>query len=108
MKTLQESFYSVMARMRASGRDAAVVLMHLAETEAERLNLSVDDFAFLATSFQWDSPLRMPSSYTVEQQEFLNGFLAPVSSSSLPQGDSHGLGDAAPSAPTETAPSTSI
>lgn len=97
-----------MARMQDLGHDAAVVLTHLAETEAERLNLLVDDFAFLATSFQWDSPLLMPSSYTVEQQEFLKGFLAPVSSSSLPEGDPHGHGDAVPSEATETVPSTSI
>lgn len=108
VQTLQESFYNVMARMRDSGRDAAIVLTHLAEAETERLNLSVDDFAFLATSFQWDSPLRMPSSYTVEQQEFLNGLLAPVSSSSLPEGVPHGFGDADPSEATETVPSTSI
>lgn len=49
----------------------------------------------------------MPSSYTVEQQEYLRGLLTPANSSSLPEGGQSGLGDMAP-AVTEMDPSTSI
>lgn len=104
---LQEEFYSAMGRVRELGRDAGIILTHLAEADAECLNLTVDDFAFLTTFFQWDLPLCMPSSYTVEQQEYLQGLLTPVNSSSLPEGGQSGLGDMAP-AVTETDPSTSI
>lgn len=73
VETLRESFFAAMGRVRASGRDPAVVLTHLSSVEAECFHLSVDDFAFLATSFHWDSPLFMPDTYTVEEQAALAG-----------------------------------
>lgn len=75
--SLRASFYAAMGRVRAAGRDPAVVLTHLSSVAEGSLNLSVDDFAFLATSFNWDSPLRMPKSYTVEQQELLQASNTP-------------------------------
>lgn len=77
VETLRESFYEAMGRVRHAGRDPSVVLAHLSGREAELYNITVDDFAFLATSFNWDSPLRMPRSYTVERQQALQALYAP-------------------------------
>lgn len=77
VETLRESFYEAMGRVRHAGRDPSVVLAHLSSRKAELYNITVDDFAFLATSFNWDSPLHMPRSYTVERQQALQALYAP-------------------------------